>query len=248
MNKALCAGVASAWRSTPADHSRVEDGPLPVLTVVLSDLHSHCHLLPYGADGFLVNSFETGSAPAFFKKLGLHDENGVSISGARLSVHDVLVAPPGELCRDLVLTSSSTDEISVLVKTRRELRRKPVSAAAEAERAKGTARQPGNGRAFRRIPEETLLQESDQARPENVQVAKKGRLEAKAVTHRNTRPAPRSKPQFTSQEAAAATAMGTTRTDEIDAASSRRPSTKRPLTEQKAAAAELYDSDFVPSD
>jgi hypothetical protein len=157
-------------------------------------------------------------------------------------VFSSLLAPPGEVCRDLVLTSGSTDEISVLVRTRREVRRKATSASAEEERANGTARQPGNGRAYRRLPEETLIQESDQSRPGNVQVAKKCRLQRKAVTHRTTRPAPRSAPPFTPQEEAAVTAIGT------DETSNPLRNTKRPRAERNAAAGDSNDSDYLPSD
>ena len=141
------------------------------------------------------------------------DESGALISGAHLSVHDTLLPPPGECCRDLVLTSGSTDEISLLVKTKRQPRRKPTSEATEAERANGTARRPGNGRAHRRVPEESIIQESDQSRPANVQVAKKGRLETKAVTHRTTRPAPQSKPPFAPQDTAAVATTTTSRNE-----------------------------------
>jgi hypothetical protein len=214
---------------------------LEVMCYVFSSLHhkSNIGLTLQYLGGF---SFETESAPAFFEKLGLTDENGVRIPRARLAAHDVLLAPPGEVCRDLVLTSGSTDEISVLVRTRREVRRKATSASAEEERANGTARQPGNGRAYRRLPEETLIQESDQSRPGNVQVAKKGRLQRKAVTHRSTRPAPRSAPPFTPQEEAAVTAIGT------DETSNPLRNTKRPRAERNAAAGDSNDSDYLPSD
>lgn len=175
-----------------------------MLTLQLRELHEHCTLLPGKLGELVVTSFlQQDLSCKFFERIGLEYDDGRKVPGVRLYVHDILVAPEGECVLELVTTGEPSEPITLLVKTKRELRRKSVSEGAQEDRDSG-ARVPGNGRSHCRVAETTNLQAADAARPVDVQMPRAGAN--KTITHRRKRAGVPTSPTYTPAESAAAVA------------------------------------------
>jgi len=167
VNEFLRLKGVSSWRSTPVDYistsssSSVQPSSYKVLTLQLRELLEHGTLLPGESGELVVTSFlQQDRSCKFFERIGLEYDDGRKMPGVRLYVHDTLVGPEGECALELITTGEPSEPITLLVKTKRELRRKSVSEGAQEDRDSG-ARVPGNGRSHCRVAETTNLQAAD---------------------------------------------------------------------------------------
>ena len=238
VNEFLRLKGASSWRSTPVDcvstssSSSVQPSSYKVLTLQLRELLEHCTLLPGESGELVVTSFlQQDRSCKFFERIGLEYDDGRKVPGVRLYVHDTLVGPEGECAFELITTGEPSEPITLLVKTKRELRRKSVSEGAQEDRDSG-ARVPGNGRSHCRVAETTNLQAADAARPADVQMPRAGAN--KTVTHRRKRAGVPTSPNFTPAESAAAIAATGSKDKEKDAELPAKRARLQPETSQRA--------------
>ena len=207
VNEFLCTGGASTWSSTEAarnsssSSSSVEISELKVLTLKLCDLLEHCTLLPGEEGELILTAFrQDADSCKFFERIGFEYYHGGKVPKSRLSVHDILVGPGEESALELITMGEPSEHITLLVKSKRERRRKSVSEGAQEDRDSG-ARVPGNGRSHCHVAETTNLEAADVARPTDVQKRRAGAN--KTVSHRMNRPGLPSSPPFSPAESAA---------------------------------------------
>jgi len=190
-------------RDVPASvlSSSVEISELKVLTLKLCDLLEHCTLLPGEEGELILTAFrQDADSCKFFERIGFEYYHGGKVPKSRLSVHDILVGPGEESALELITMGEPSEHITLLVKSKRERRRKSVSEGAQEDRDSG-ARVPGNGRSHCHVAETTNLEAADVARPTDVQKRRAGAN--KTVSHRMNRPGLPSSPPFSPAESAA---------------------------------------------